>query len=130
VMIGKSLSSGMYLYTGSSRVMRPRSTSCMAQMEVISFVQEAIHMIEDGVRGDWSAPSRTERLPKDFSYLKEPEDVSWRLMEEGARGGRVPSRFTAFKTQPGISFSATAFTISCSKSAILMVDWECNFNTR
>jgi hypothetical protein len=60
----------------------------MAQMDVISFVQEAIHMIEDGVRGDWSAPSRTERLPKDFSYLKEPWDVSWRLMAEGnERGG-------------------------------------------
>jgi hypothetical protein len=66
VMTVRDSSSGMCLYTGSSRKSCPRSTSCIAQIEVMSLVQEATHITVFRSSG-LAFSDFMEVLPKDLA---------------------------------------------------------------
>ena len=76
VKISSSLMSGTYLLTSSSNVKRPCSTSCRTEMDVNSFVQDAIHMIESS---STSSDESRARLPNLLAYLKLPMRICQHL---------------------------------------------------
>ena len=62
-----SANSGKVLETGSSSVMRPRWTHCKAEIEVRSFVHDAIQNTASCLIS--SALSSSDSFPNAFSYL-------------------------------------------------------------
>ena len=70
VKIPWSASSGRISATSVSRVTRPRSTHCMAAIEVINFVQEAMYITLFILSGSRVA---RERTPNARAYWNEPE---------------------------------------------------------
>lgn len=86
VMMSGSENSGRTLETGSSSLMRPRWTHCKAEMEVRSFVQEAIQ--NTAPESLSFAFGSNDSFPTAFSYLYDGSVSTGQRREEWAQSGR------------------------------------------